>query len=61
MWLAPRQLRAFQRRQRSLRKASRAGSEKDLAILRLACLCRARNGSDYDHLEKAYQQPLGSL
>ena len=45
----------------ALPKPSCAGSEKDLAILRLACLCRARNGSDYDHLEHAYQQLLGSL
>ncbi|CAK9075396.1 unnamed protein product [Durusdinium trenchii] len=33
-----------------------ARTSQDLAILRLACLCRARNGHDYDELQKAYHE-----
>lgn len=33
-----------------------ARSSYDLAILRLACLCRARNAQDYDQLESAWNQ-----
>eukprot|EP00438_Fugacium_kawagutii_P025532 Skav228459 [mRNA] locus=scaffold1058:281405:284582:- [translate_table: standard] len=32
------------------------GSSHDLAILRLACLCRAKSGRDYDQLENAWNQ-----
>lgn len=35
------------------------GSGQDLAVLRLACLCRAKNAHEFDELENAWHQHLG--